>query len=74
MKHRPALWSHLGYSHKCCGTAARRVYQRGFYVAFGSDPTTTDASELGEAELRTLRRGAAWAMTAEESVAALQAG
>jgi len=55
----------------CCGTTARQAYERSFKVVFGSDVTATDDPGLQEAELKTLRRGFAKVLSAEEIIALL---
>lgn len=57
----------------CCGATAREAFWRGFDVVFGSDINSTDAPELHEAEIRTLRRGFARIATAAEIIAAISA-
>ena len=52
----------------CCGTTARQAYERGFYVIFGSDVTSTDDPEMHEPELKVLRKGFAKVMTCEEII------
>ena len=53
------------------GTTARQAYERGFYVVFGGDVTATDDPSLQESGLKTLRKGFARVMTAEEILAVL---
>lgn len=55
----------------CCGATARTAYMLGYNVIFGSDINTSDAPELHEAELKTLRRGFAKIMNSEEIVGKL---
>jgi nicotinamidase-related amidase len=55
----------------CCGTTARQAYERSFKVVFGSDITATNAPELQEAELMTLRMGFAKVLSADEIVRCL---
>ena len=55
----------------CCGTTARQAYERGFYVVFGSDVTSTDDPEMQESELKVLRKGFARVMTCEEIIKTL---
>jgi len=50
----------------CCGTTARQAYERSFKVVFGSDVTSTDDFNIQETELKTLRRGFAKVLTADE--------
>lgn len=50
----------------CCGTTARQAYERGYYVVFGSDITSTYSREMQEAEIDTLRFAFAKIMSAEE--------
>jgi nicotinamidase-related amidase len=57
----------------CCGATAREAFWYGYKVIFGSDVNSTDDPELQEAELRTLRRGFARIMTADEIIAAVRA-
>jgi nicotinamidase-related amidase len=56
----------------CCGSTARQAYERSFKVVFGSDVTSTDDPGIQESELKTLRRGFAKVLTAEEIIAILQ--
>jgi nicotinamidase-related amidase len=49
----------------CCSTTARQAYERGFKVVFGSDITSTNAPELHESDLMTLRMGFARVLSAE---------
>jgi nicotinamidase-related amidase len=53
-------------SNFCCGATAREAFWHGYRVIFGSDVTSTTDPALHEAELRTLRRGFARVMTADE--------
>jgi nicotinamidase-related amidase len=53
-------------SNFCCGATAREAFWHGYRVIFGSDVTSTTDRQLHEAELRTLRRGFARVMTADE--------
>jgi len=53
-------------SNFCCGATAREAFWHGYGVIFGSDVTSTNDPQLHEAELRTLRRGFARVMTADE--------
>jgi nicotinamidase-related amidase len=53
-------------SNFCCGATAREAFWHGYRVIFGSDVTSTTDPALHEAELRTLRRGFARVMTANE--------
>jgi nicotinamidase-related amidase len=53
-------------SNFCCGATAREAFWHGYRVIFGSDVTSTTDPKLHEAELRTLRRGFARVMTADE--------
>ena len=55
----------------CCSTTARQAYERGFKVIFGSDVTATDAPEIQEYELMTLRKGFARVLSAEDIVRSL---
>lgn len=50
----------------CCGTTARQAYERGFYVVFGSDITSTDDPDMQEPELKVLRKGFAKVLSADE--------
>jgi len=50
----------------CCGTTAREAHAHGYNVVFGSDVNSTDDPEIQEAELKTLRRGFALVLTADE--------
>ena len=50
----------------CCGATARDAFFRDYKVIFGSDLTATDNRELHEAELKTLRRGYARVIPADE--------
>ena len=56
----------------CCGATAREAFWHGYKVIFGSDVNSTDDAELQEAELRTLRRGFARIMTADEIMGAVR--
>jgi nicotinamidase-related amidase len=56
----------------CCGATAREAFWHGYKVIFGSDVNSTDDDELQEAELRTLRRGFARIMTADEIMGAVR--
>jgi nicotinamidase-related amidase len=58
----------------CCGTTARQAYERGYKVVFGSDVNATDFPEMHEAELKVLRKGFAWVLTAGEIIAELERG
>jgi nicotinamidase-related amidase len=60
-------------SNFCCGATAREGFWHGYKVIFGSDVNSTDDPELHEAELRTLRRGFARIMTADEIIADVRA-
>ena len=53
-------------SNFCCGATAREAFWHGYRVIFGSDVTSTTDPALHEAELRTLRRGFARVMNADE--------
>ncbi len=55
----------------CCGTTARQAYERGYYVIFGSDITSTYNSEMQKAELDILRFAFARVMSAEEIMSML---
>lgn len=55
----------------CCGCTARQAYERSFKVVFGSDVTSTDDPELQAPELKTLRKGFARVLTADEIEAML---
>jgi nicotinamidase-related amidase len=57
----------------CCGATAREAFWHGYKVIFGSDVNSTDDPEQQEAELRTLRRGFARIMTADEIIGAVRA-
>jgi nicotinamidase-related amidase len=57
----------------CCGATAREAFWHGYKVIFGSDVNSTDDPAQQEAELRTLRRGFARIMTAEEIASAVRA-
>jgi nicotinamidase-related amidase len=59
-------------SNFCCGATAREAFWHGYKVIFGSDVTSTTDPKLHDAELRTLRRGFARVMTAEEIERAVQ--
>ena len=50
----------------CCGATARDAFFRDFKVIFGSDVTATDNRDLHEAELKTLRRGYARVIPADD--------
>ncbi len=52
----------------CCGTTARQAYERGFYVVFGSDITSTDDPEMQEPELKVLRKGFAKVLACDEII------
>lgn len=56
----------------CCGATAREAYWHGFKVVFGSDVNSSDDEECQRAELKTLRRGYARIMTADEIIAELE--
>jgi nicotinamidase-related amidase len=56
----------------CCGATAREAFWHGYKVIFGSDVNSTDDPDQQEAELRTLRRGFARIMTADEIIAAVR--
>lgn len=58
----------------CVGTTARQAYERGFNVIVGSDVTATDDSGLHQAELRTLRKGFAMILSANQIIQKLCAG
>jgi nicotinamidase-related amidase len=60
-------------SNYCCGATAREAFWHGYGVIFGSDITSSDDDALHEAELKTLRRGFARIMSAEEILAGLAA-
>jgi len=55
----------------CCGTTAREAHAHGYRVVFGSDINSTDAPELQEAELKTLRRGFALILSKDQIKEAL---
>jgi len=57
----------------CCGATAREAFWHGYKVIFGSDVNSTDDPAQQEAELRTLRRGFARIMTADEIASAVRA-
>jgi nicotinamidase-related amidase len=57
----------------CCGATAREAFWHGYKVIFGSDVNSTDDPAQQEAELRTLRRGFARIMTADEVASAVRA-
>jgi nicotinamidase-related amidase len=50
----------------CCGATARQAYERGYYVVFGSDVTSTYDDEMQRAELSALRFAFAKIMSADE--------
>jgi len=50
----------------CCGATARDAFFRDYKVIFGSDVTATDNRDLHEAELKTLRRGYARVIPADD--------
>jgi len=52
----------------CCGATARQAYERGFKVIFGSDINSTNAPEMQEPELMTLRKGFARVLPVEEII------
>lgn len=56
----------------CCGATAREAYWHGFRVVFGSDVNSSDDEECQRAELRTLRRGYARVLSADQIVAELE--
>jgi nicotinamidase-related amidase len=60
-------------SNYCCGATAREAFWHGYGVVFGSDVTSSDDDALHEAELKTLRRGFARVMAADEIIADVQA-
>jgi nicotinamidase-related amidase len=60
-------------SNYCCGATAREAFWHGYGVVFGSDITSSDDDELHEAELKTLRRGYARIMSAEEIIDGVRA-
>ena len=57
----------------CCGATARDGFFHGYNVIFGSDVNSSDDPDLHEAELRTLRRGFARIMEADEIIDAVRA-
>jgi nicotinamidase-related amidase len=52
----------------CVGTTARQAFERGFKVIVGADVTATDDADLQKAELRTLRKGFAMVLSADQIV------
>jgi nicotinamidase-related amidase len=60
-------------SNYCCGATAREAFWHGYGVVFGSDITSSDDDELHEAELKTLRRGYARIMSADEIIVGVRA-
>ena len=52
----------------CCGATAREAFWRGFKVVFGSDINSSDDEECHRAELRTMRRGYARVIKADEII------
>lgn len=58
----------------CCEGTARTAFNLGYHVVVGSDVCASDLAEAHEASLRTLRRGFARVMTADEITAELAAG
>ena len=50
----------------CCGATARQAYERGYFVVFGSDITSTYDEEMQRAELSALRFAFAKVMSAEQ--------
>ncbi|RJQ10088.1 MAG: cysteine hydrolase [Bacillota bacterium] len=56
----------------CCAATAKSAFMLGYNVVFGSDINATDFPEMQEAELKTLRRGFAKIMTADEIMAKLR--
>jgi nicotinamidase-related amidase len=57
----------------CCGTTARRAYDRAYYGVLASDLTATDDSAMQEPELASLRQGFALVLSADEIEARLAA-
>jgi nicotinamidase-related amidase len=53
----------------CCGATARESFWHGYKVIFGEDVNSSDDPALHDAEIKTLRRGFARIMTAEEILA-----
>ena len=60
-------------SNYCCGATAREAFWHSYGVVFGSDITSSDDEELHDAELKTLRRGYARIMSADEIIADVRA-
>jgi len=50
----------------CSSTTARQAYERGFFVIFGADVTSTDDPDLQEPELRVIRKGFGQVLTCDE--------
>ena len=59
-------------SNFCCGATAREGFWHGYKVIFGEDVSSSDDAALHEAEVKTLRRGFARIMTADEIVAGVK--
>jgi nicotinamidase-related amidase len=58
----------------CCEATARAAFDLGYHVAFADDLCATDSAEAHRATLRTLRRGYARVLTAEQIEDALLHG
>jgi nicotinamidase-related amidase len=52
----------------CCGATARQAYERGYYVVFGSDITSTYNDEMQQAEINALRFAFAKIMSSNEII------
>lgn len=57
----------------CCGATAREAFWHGYKVIFGEDVNSSDDQDLHDAEIKTLRRGYARIMTADEIIAGIRA-
>lgn len=58
----------------CCEATARAAFDLGYHVVFGDDLCATDSAEAHRSTVRTLRRGYARILTAEQLVGALTDG
>jgi nicotinamidase-related amidase len=56
----------------CCSSTAREAFWHGYKVIFGSDVNSTDDPAIQDAELKTLRRGFARVMSADEIIAEIE--
>lgn len=60
-------------SNYCCGATAREAFWHGYKVIFGDDVNSSDDAALHDAEVKTLRRGYARIMTADEIIVDVKA-